>query len=105
MPFDFDTVIDRRNTASPKHDLVEANGYPADVLPMWVADMDFKVPPCVTDALQKAVDHGIFGYSFPTEGYFKAVQNWFKTRFDWELEKDWIQFAPVWCLRFPLPFV
>ena len=94
MPFDFDTVIDRRNTASSKHDLVEANGYPADVLPMWVADMDFKVPPCVTDALQKAVDHGIFGYSFPTEGYFKAVQNWFKTRFDWELEKDWIQFAP-----------
>ncbi len=94
MPFDFDTIIDRRNTASTKHDTVEANGYPADVLPMWVADMDFKVPPCVTDALQKAVDHGIFGYSFPSEGYFRAVQNWFKTRFGWELEKDWIQFAP-----------
>ena len=94
MPFDFDTVIDRRNTASTKHDMVEANGYPADVLPMWVADMDFKVPPCVTDALQKAVVHGIFGYSFPTDGYFRAVQNWFKARFGWELEKDWIQFAP-----------
>ena len=94
MPFDFDTVVDRRNTASTKHDMVEANGYPADVLPMWVADMDFKVPPCVTDALQKAVDHGIFGYSFPTEGYYAAVRNWFGTRFDWNLEKDWIQFAP-----------
>ena len=94
MPFDFDTIIDRRNTASTKHDMVEANGYPADVLPMWVADMDFKVPPCVVDALQKTVDHGIFGYSFPTEGYFLALQNWFKNHFSWEIEKDWIQFAP-----------
>ena len=94
MPFDFDTVIDRRNTASTKHDMVEVNGYPADVLPMWVADMDFKVPPCVVEALQKSVDHGIFGYSFPTDGYFQAVQNWFKNHFSWEIEKDWIQFAP-----------
>ena len=94
MPFDFDTVIDRRNTASTKHDMVEANGYPADVIPMWVADMDFHVPPCVTDALQKAVEHGIFGYSFPTEGYFHAVQSWFQNHFSWEIEKDWIQFAP-----------
>ena len=94
MPFDFDTIIDRRNTASTKHDMVEANGYPADVLPMWVADMDFKVPPCVIDVLQKTVDHGIFGYSFPTEGYYLAVQNWFKNHFSWEIEKDWIQFAP-----------
>ena len=94
MPFDFDTIIDRRNTASTKHDMVEAYGYPADVLPMWVADMDFEVPPCVTDALQKTVDHGIFGYSFPTEGYFLAVQNWFHNHFSWEIEKDWIQFAP-----------
>lgn len=51
MPFDFDRVIDRRNTASVKHDLVEVKGYPADVIPMWVADMDFQVPPCITDAL------------------------------------------------------
>ena len=94
MPFDFDTIIDRRNTASTKHDMVEANGYPTDVLPMWVADMDFKVPPCVVEALQKSVDHGIFGYSFPTEGYFLALQNWFKNHFSWEIEKDWIQFAP-----------
>ena len=94
MHFDFDTVIDRRGTASAKHDTVEANGYPADVLPMWVADMDFQVPPCVTDALQKAVDHGIFGYSFPTEEYFRAVQGWFARRFDWEIQKDWMVFSP-----------
>lgn len=94
MPFDFDTLIDRRNTASTKHDTVAVNGYPEDVIPMWVADMDFRVPECVTDALQKAVDHGIFGYSFATEDYYKAVQGWFASRFDWQLEKDWIQFSP-----------
>ena len=94
MPFDFDAVIDRHNTASTKHDTVTANGYPEDVIPMWVADMDFRVPECVTDALQKVVDHGIFGYSFATEGYFNAVQNWFADRFDWQLEKDWIKFSP-----------
>ena len=94
MPFVFDTVIDRRNTASVKHDTVEANGYPADVLPMWVADMDFQVPPCVTEALGKAVDHGIFGYSFPTDGYFSAIQSWFQKHFAWQIQKDWIQPAP-----------
>ena len=94
MPFDFDKIIDRHNTASVKHDAVEANGYPADVLPMWVADMDFRVPTCVTDALRKAVEHGIFGYSFAPEDYYRAVQNWFQTHFNWKLEKEWIQFAP-----------
>lgn len=94
MPFDFDTVIDRRNTASTKHDMVEANGYPADVLPMWVADMDFRVAPCITDALQKQLDHGIFGYSFPTDDYFAAIQNWFATRFHWNIPREWIVFSP-----------
>ena len=59
----FDAVIDRRNTNSLKHDFAKENNLPEDVLPMWVADMDFKAPPCVLEALQKSVDHGIFGYS------------------------------------------
>ena len=94
MSFDFETVIDRRGTASIKHDMVMANGYREDTLAMWIADMDFRVAPCITEALQKAVDHGIFGYSFPTEGYFQALQNWFSTRFGWHIEKDWMQFSP-----------
>lgn len=94
MPFDFDTVIDRRGTASVKHDTVAANGYPEDVLPMWVADMDFQVPPCVQDALSKCVEHGIFGYSFPTDGYFSAVQNWFAKRFHWEIPREQMVFSP-----------
>ena len=94
MPFDFDTVVDRRGTVSTKHDTVAANGYPADVLPMWVADMDYRVPPCITDALQKNVAHGIFGYSYAPEEYYTAVQNWFASRFDWQIQRDWMVFSP-----------
>ena len=94
MPFDFDTIIDRRNTGCVKHDKVEENGFPADTLPMFVADMDFQVAPCIIEALNKKTAHGIFGYSFATEGYFSALQNWFAKRFGWEIQKDWIRFSP-----------
>lgn len=94
MPFDFETVIDRRGTASTKHDLVAQNGYAPDTLAMWVADMDFQVAPCITEALEKQTCHGIFGYSFPTDGYYAAFQNWFATRFHWNIHRDWIVFSP-----------
>ncbi len=94
MEYNFDKVIDRKGTASVKHDLTEKNGYPADVLPMWVADMDFQAPKCVLEALEKSVKHGIFGYSFPTEGYSKAVCSWFRRRFDWAVEPEWIVQTP-----------
>lgn len=92
--FDFDKVIDRHNTNSVKFDAAESMGYPEDVLPLWVADMDFQAPECVRKALQKAVDHGIFGYSILGEDYFAAVSGWFRRRFGWELEKDWLVTTP-----------
>ena len=63
MSIDFDTVIERRGTNSLKFDFAAERGRPADVLPLWVADMDFRAPQAVIDALQSAVAHGIFGYS------------------------------------------
>lgn len=60
---DLDTVIDRRGTGCLKYDFAVQRGKPADVLPFWVADMDFKVAEPILDALRKRVDHGIFGYS------------------------------------------
>ena len=65
--FDFDTVIDRRNTNSMKFDFAKENGLPEDVLPLWVADMDFKAPDCVRSALDAAVQHGIFKRRFAAE--------------------------------------
>ena len=90
----FDKVIDRYNTNCAKFDMAVKNGYPADILPLWVADMDFQAPQCVLDALHKAVDYGIFGYSFLGDGYFEAVRNWFQTRFDWSVERDWLITTP-----------
>ena len=92
--FDFDKQIDRYGTNSVKFDTAVSQGYPADVLPLWVADMDFPAPECVRDALHKAADYGIFGYSFLGDGYVKAVQNWFAKRFDWQVERDWLITTP-----------
>ena len=92
--FDFDKQIDRYNTNSAKFDLAVAKGYPADVLPMWVADMDFQTPECVRKALCEASEYGVFGYSFLGDGYVNAVQNWFAQRFDWQVERDWLITTP-----------
>lgn len=94
MAFDFDKYIDRRNTGCAKYDAAEANGLPADILPLWVADMDFQAPPCVRDALRQAVDFGIFGYPFMEDRFYNAVIGWFKRHFDWEVKRDWILHTP-----------
>ena len=92
--YDFDKVIDRNHTHSVKFDLREKNGYGAEVIPMWVADMDFQVPPCVTEALEDAVKFGIYGYNILGEDYFPALQDWFKKHFDWDLQEDWLLNTP-----------
>lgn len=84
--FDFDAVIPRRGTNSYKWDT------PSDeeVLPMWVADMDFRTAPAVVEALQRRVEHGIFGYTKVPDIYYKAVVDWFSRRHGWRIEKEWI---------------
>ncbi len=82
--FDFDTVVPRVGTGSVKWDI-----HP-DVIPMWVADMDFKTAPCIIEALHRRVDHGIFGYTHPLDGYYNAIIDWFAVRRDWNIQKDWI---------------
>lgn len=92
--FDFDTVIDRRGTGSLKFDFAQERGRPADVLPLWVADMDFKAPPTVLEALRRRVDHGIFGYSDVKEDYVRAVSGWFRDRFGWQPQPQWLVRTP-----------
>jgi len=94
MNYDFDKVVDRKNTDSVKYDLAVQHGKPHDALPFWVADMDFKVPPCVADALRDRVDHGIFGYSETGDEYFDVLKNWFLRRFNWEIKRDWLIETP-----------
>lgn len=92
--FDFDTVIDRRGTGSLKYDFAVERGKPADVLPLWVADMDFCAPACVQEALQSAVSHGIFGYSETKSDYTEAVTGWFSSHFGWQPQSDWLIKTP-----------
>ncbi len=87
--FDFDLVIDRQNTGCVKFDGNGGQGYPEDILPMWIADMDFAAPACVLEALRGALDHGVFGYSILGDGYFRALQDWFQKRFGWRVEQSW----------------
>lgn len=86
MKYDFDTIIPRRGTNSYKWDSVPE----ADILPMWVADMDFRTAPAVTKALEKRASHGIFGYTRVPASYYEAVTNWFERRHGWKINPDWI---------------
>lgn len=90
----FDNVINRRNTDCLKFDFAEKRGMPKDVLPLWVADMDFQTSSYIQDALEERVKHGIFGYSETTKPYFEAVSGWMKTHHDWEIKENWIIKTP-----------
>lgn len=92
--YDFDRLIDRRNTNSLKYDFAAERGKPADVLPLWVADMDFRAPEPVLNALHKAVEHGIFGYSEVKADYYEAVAGWFEQRFHWRPQQEWLVKTP-----------
>lgn len=85
MKYDFDKTIDRRATNSYKWDSA-----PEGVLPMWVADMDFRTASAIIDALQKRVAHGIFGYTRVSDAYYDAVTSWFSRRHGWDIDREWI---------------
>lgn len=94
MDYDFDKVIDRRGTNSLKYDFAKERGKKAEVLPLWVADMDFQTAPEILKRLEKAVHHGIFGYSEGKEDYFLAVQSWYREYFQWEVKENWLVKTP-----------
>jgi cysteine-S-conjugate beta-lyase len=94
MYYDFDTPIPRAGTNCVKYDLRQAYFGREDVIPMWVADMDFPVPPFVSEAVRKRAEHPVYGYSIIPESYYQAVIAWQKRRYNWEIKKDWILFSP-----------
>lgn len=91
---DFDKVIERRGTDCIKYDSAAQSNMPADVLPLWVADMDFETSSYVVDALADRLRHGIFGYTEPGERFFDAVKGWMVRHHDWEVHKDWLVKTP-----------
>lgn len=87
--YDFDTPVTRRGTGCYKWDETPEDG----VIPMWVADMDFKTSPAIIDALHRRVEHGVFGYTLVPDSYYDAVISWFKRRHQWTIDRLWIQYT------------
>lgn len=94
MTYDFDRITPRRGTNAYKWDARPPFGEGGDdIIPLWVADMDFQAAPCITDALRRRVDHGIFGYTQVPDSYYEAVIRWFGIRHGWKIERDWILYT------------
>ena len=92
--YNFDQILDRTHTKSLKYDFAVKRGKPADVLPFWVADMDFEIPPELKQILLDRVNHGVFGYTESDDEYFEVLQNWFSTRFNWTPDRKWLVKTP-----------
>ncbi|MBR4481085.1 MAG: pyridoxal phosphate-dependent aminotransferase [Prevotella sp.] len=89
MKYNFDELVERRGTNCVKWDESPS----ADVIPLWVADMDFRVAPAIQKALQQRVEHGVFGYNIVPESYYEAVISWFRRRHQWEIQRQWILYT------------
>lgn len=90
----FDEIVDRKKTDSIKYDFALKRGKPEDILPLWVADMDFRTPYCVTEALIAKSKHGIFGYSDSGQEYFEAISSWFWGSYGWRVQPEWLVKTP-----------
>ena len=90
MQHNFDERVERRGTDCKKWDT-----YPEDVIPMWIADTDFKCPQPVIEAMVRRAEHGIYGYPPNTDSFEKAIVNWQKKRFGWDVEMDWVEYTPA----------
>ncbi|AOT70332.1 MalY/PatB family protein [Geosporobacter ferrireducens] len=95
MKYDFDTVIDRSNNFAAKYDELEVKFGRRDLLPLWVADMDFKAAKPIVDAIQDRAAQEIYGYTARPDSYFEAVMDWYKRRYGWEIKREWICHSPA----------
>ncbi len=89
MKYDFDLPVVRRGSGCYKWDEEPA----ADIIPMWVADMDFRVAPPIVEALRRRVEHGVFGYTLVPDSYYEAIVGWFRRRHNWDIRREWIQYT------------
>ncbi|MBO9597828.1 MAG: pyridoxal phosphate-dependent aminotransferase [Cohnella sp.] len=92
--YDFDKLIDRTGKASYKWDQSEKLFGRADILPLWVADMDFRPPQEVVDAIVARAEEGVYGYTIRTQGYYDAIIGWLERRHGWDVEQEWLSSSP-----------
>ncbi len=97
MTFDFDERINRRGTGSVKWDevpeLFQTGHVPEDIIPLWVADMDFQAAPAIREAVRQRAEHGVFGYTVVEDDYYEAIMNWFARRHQWQIRREEILYT------------
>lgn len=94
MIYDFDKIIDRTGTECVKYDLRETVFGKADVIPMWVADMDFPTADFIREAIIERAKGDVYGYTFREDAYFESIVNWIQRHHQWETKKEWMSFTP-----------
>ncbi|MBO7580625.1 MAG: PatB family C-S lyase [Bacteroidaceae bacterium] len=94
MIYDFDKPIDRRGSGDLKHEVLEERYGRSDLLPLWVADMDWETPDFITDALKQRLEHSLFGYTVEPKDYWPTVQQWIETHHQWKVEREWMTYIP-----------
>ena len=92
--YNFDEIIDRRGTNCVKVDKLPDYFGQADLLPLWVADMDFRTPDFVVEAIKKRCEHEVFGYTFPADEYYESIINWVNYKHQWKIQKEWLCYIP-----------
>ena len=104
MKYNFDELVDRRGTGCVKWD----ESPNPDVIPLWVADMDFKAAPAIQEAIRKRAEHGVFGYAHVGDDYYEAVISWFRRRHNWTIHREGILYTtgvvPAMSVRHQSPY-
>ena len=94
MIYDFDKPVDRKGSGDLKHEVLQERYGRSDLLPLWVADMDWETPDFITDALKQRLEHSLFGYTVEPKDYWPTVQQWIETHHQWKVEREWLTYIP-----------
>ena len=94
MHYDFDKPVDRRGSGDLKHEVLQERYGRSDLLPLWVADMDWETPSFITDALKARLEHSLFGYTVEPKGLWPTVQRWIEDHHQWHVEREWLTYIP-----------
>lgn len=94
MIYDFDKPVDRRGSGDLKHEVLQERYGRSDLLPLWVADMDWETPSFITNALKQRLEHSLYGYTVEPKEYWPTVQQWIETHHQWKVEREWMTYIP-----------
>ena len=94
MTYDFDKLVDRRGSGDLKHEVLQERYGRSDLLPLWVADMDWETPSFITNALKQRLEHSLYGYTVEPEAYWPTVQQWIEEHHQWKVEREWLTYIP-----------